>query len=104
MVKQLVGPHIGSGRRGYARYAPGQDARKLISAGQGHTQHPLLAVCAGSNPAGGTGRDVNSNALTIVGRLGASPVTCGNADAFSICRSARATSRPAANVLLSGIH
>jgi hypothetical protein len=37
------------------------------------------AVCAGSDPAGGTGRRINSNTLTILGRLSARRLTCGNA-------------------------
>jgi hypothetical protein len=40
------------------------------------------AVRAGSNPAGGAGRRINSNALTILDRLSARRLTCGNADAF----------------------
>jgi hypothetical protein len=37
------------------------------------------AVSAGSNPTGGTGQKHNSNTLTILKRLGFSPVTCGDA-------------------------
>ena len=54
----------------------------------------------------GTGRDINSNALTILMQRGHEPMTCADAEAFPIMRPnhARPTSRPAAKVLLSGIH
>jgi hypothetical protein len=38
------------------------------------------AVSAGSNPAGGTGQSINSNAFTILSRTDAKPVTCGNTE------------------------
>jgi hypothetical protein len=40
---------------------------------------PSGAVSAGSNPAGALVRGRNSNTLTILSRVGATPVTCGNA-------------------------
>jgi hypothetical protein len=70
-------------RTGCARYAPGQDARKLVSTGQGHAQQPSPEPCAQVRILpGALVRGINPNTLTILGRLSARRLTCGNADAF----------------------
>jgi hypothetical protein len=75
---------------GCARYAPGQTARERVSAGQGPAQQPSPEPCAQVRILpGALLRSMNSNTLTTLGRLGASPVTCGSADAFSILRPVR---------------
>jgi hypothetical protein len=67
----------------YARYAPGQAAPERVCAGQGHTQQPSPEPWAQVRILpGALFKGINSNSLTILGRLSARPVTCGNADAF----------------------
>jgi hypothetical protein len=69
---------------------PARPARRVLPGSPLVNKIPSGAVSAGSNPAEALVRGINSSTLTILGRSSVRPVTCRNADAFSILPPIRA--------------